>query len=365
MKRNETKTRQRREYRTFTKRTRDQLEALYNNNKFTVKEISEILGYTQTSIYRELHRGFYMHTNTDLTETRKYSAEKAQRKAEYNMTAKGAPLKIGNDYAFAEYVEKMIKRGYSPNAILYEIEKNNLKFQTKVCRVTLYSYIDKGVFSEISNKNLLRKGKMKKKIQKKKPCKKLRDTAHSIEFRPLEILLRRTFGHWEMDTVVGTKEKGETLLVLTERFTRMEIIIKSAGKTARDTVKALNRIERKLGARAFKTIFKSITFDNGTEFADTPGIENSPYTRKQRTSVYYCHPYCSSERGTNENQNAFIRRFIPKGTPIETLSSISLQRIQNFINNYPRAIFKGLSSHEMFQICLKRENLLESLNFFH
>ena len=260
----EKKPRQRSEYRTFTKRKRDQLEALYNA-KVKVKEIANILGYTQTSIYRELQRGFYMHRNTDWTETRRYSADKAQLQANINMTAKGAPLKIGNDHEFAKFVENMILQGYSPEAILLQIKSQKLKFKTKICRVTLYSYIEKGVFLNVSNEDLLRKAKKKKKKAKEKDSKKLPNPQHSIEFRPLEICLRNTFGHWEMDSVIGTKKKGETLLVMTERLTRMEIIIKSAGKTARDTIKALNRIERKLGYQNFKEIFKTITFDNGTE----------------------------------------------------------------------------------------------------
>ena len=85
-----------------------------------------------------------------------------------------------------------------------------------------------------------------------------------------------------------------------------------------------NRLERRIGSKTFREVFKSITFDNGTEFSYTKGIEYSPYTKKQRTFVYYCHPYCSYERGSNENQNGFIRRFIPKGTPISNYSNASI-----------------------------------------
>ena len=358
-----TKARQRREYRTFTKSKRDQLEALYNAN-VSVKEIADILGYTATSIYREIHRGLYEHRNTDWTTTMKYSADKAQLQAELNKTAKGAPLKIGNDHEFAKYFEEMILKGYSPDAVLMEIKKQKKHFRTNVCRVTLYSYIEKGVFLNISEKNLLHKGARKLQFKNKKTAKKLTDPKYSIEYRPLEILLRKTFGHWEMDSVIGRKEKGETLLVLTERLTRMELIIKSESKTARDTVKALNRIERRLGSKNFKEIFKSITFDNGTEFSDTKGIEISPYTHKKRTSVYYCHAYCSSERGSNENQNGFIRRFIKKGTAIENYSPNDISSIQNFINNYPRRLLNGRTSLDFFTLELQKLNLKKFSSLF-
>ena len=90
-------------YATFDRRKRDKLEALYNAG-IPVKVIAEELGYTFQSVYRELKRGYYMHRNTDWTETRKYSADKAQLSADINATAKGAPIKLGNDKEFALFV---------------------------------------------------------------------------------------------------------------------------------------------------------------------------------------------------------------------------------------------------------------------
>ena len=345
-----------RSYKTFSKSTRDKLEALYNAG-FPVKNIAEELGYTFQAIYYELKRGFYMHRNSDWTETRKYSADKAQLSADLNATAKGPALKIGKDKEFAKFVEDMILEGYSPGAILLYIKEHGLKFKTKVCRVTLYSYIDKGVFLRVSNKNLLHKGSRKKTKAQDKEAKKLPNVEHSIERRPTEISDRISFGHWEGDTVIGKINKGETVLAFTERLTRAEIIIKSPDKTAESTVKMLNRLERRIGSKTFREVFKSITFDNGTEFSNTKGIEYSPYTGKKRTTVYYCHPYCSSERGSNENQNGFIRRFLPKGTAISTYSNEYIQNVQNFINNYPRAIFDGENSHKRLERELEKLNI--------
>lgn len=348
--------RTKRSYKTFDKRMRDKLEALYNAG-FPVKNIAEELGYTHQAIYHELKRGYYMHRNSDWSETKKYSADKAQLSADINATAKGAPIKLEKDKEFATFVEDMVLRGYSPGAILLYIKEHGLQFKTKVCRVTLYSYIDKDIFLRISNKNLLRKGGMKKTAAKKKTSKKLPNVEHSIEKRPAEINSREEFGHWEGDSVIGTHKKGETVLTLSERLTRAEIIIKSPDKTAASTVRMFNRLERRIGSVNFRKIFKSITFDNGTEFSDVNGIEFSPYTRKRRTTVYYCHPYCSSERGTNENQNGFIRRFIPKGTAISSYSNAYINYVQNFINNYPRAIFNGENSTKRFEKELKKLNI--------
>ena len=349
-------------HRKMKERDRNKLEALYNAG-LPVKRIAEELGFSKVTIYAELKRGLYQHRNSDWTETPRYSAYKAQRKANYQATAKGAPLKIGNDYRFAEFVVKMIKKGYSPSAILDYIQTHNLHFDTKVSRGTLYNYIDKGIFQGITSKNLLRKGKMKKRRKKEKAAKALPHLEHSIEKRPSEIRERISFGHWEFDSVIGTQEKGYTLLSFTERMTRMQIILKSKDKTAASTVSVLNGLERRIGKTNFRRIFRTMTCDNGCEFSDTSGLEHSP-NGTERTKVYYCHPYCSSERGSNENQNGFIRRFVPKGTPISRYTPQKLREIQDFINDYPRRLFDGESSRTMFNRELASLGLENISHFF-
>ena len=113
-----------RAYRRMTEADRYKIEALHNA-KVPVWKIAEELGFSKVTIYAELKRGAYQHRNTDWTETTKYSAYKAQRDADYNATAKGAQLKIGNDHAFAKFVETMILAGYSPEALLGFIKDNN------------------------------------------------------------------------------------------------------------------------------------------------------------------------------------------------------------------------------------------------
>ena len=173
--------------------------------------------------------------------------------------------------------------------------------------------------------------------------------------------MRTTFGHWEGDSVIGKNVKGDTMLVFTERLTRMEIIFRSPDKSASSTVRLINRLERRFGSKNFAQIFKSITFDNGPEFSDAKHIEISPYTRKRRTKVFYAHPYSSYERGSNENQNGFIRRFVPKGTPIQNFTDEYLSNVQRFINNYPRAILNGKSSQQMFKIELEKLHISDIL----
>ncbi|MFV0249699.1 MAG: IS30 family transposase [Bacilli bacterium] len=180
-----------------------------------------------------------------------------------------------------------------------------------------------------------------KRIAKTTPAEK------SIEFRPKEANDRTEYGRWEGDVVIGTRTKGCVLFTLTERKTREEIIIKIKGKASINIVKSLNSLERKFGKR-FYSKFKTITFDNGVEFLDYKGMQK----KGNRLSVYYAHPYCSGERGTIENNNRLIRRWIPKGISIDNITKEFIQKIEDWINNYPRAMFGYKTSNDMLKHCL-------------
>lgn len=349
-------------YKRMTYTDRLKIEALFNA-KVPVKIIVQQLHFHISAIYREIKHGLYKHLNTDYTYSVKYSAYKAQQYTDFNRTGKGAQLKVGNDHKFIRFVENMIlNKKYSPDAVLGYIRENKIQFNTNICRVTLYNYIDKGLFPHLTNKNLLMKGKRRKK-HKIRPLKQA-SYGTSIEKRPSEILKRNSFGHWEMDSVIGKRKKGNTLLVFTERFTRYEIILKSKDKTALSTVKAINNLEKTFGKNTFRKIFRTITCDNGTEFSQFYHMQLSPIDGKQRTSIYYCHPYCSSERGSNENQNRFIRRFIPKSSDIENYTTADICKVQDYINSYPRRIFDYKNSQQLFECELSKLGISTINKFF-
>ena len=176
--------------------------------------------------------------------------------------------------------------------------------------------------------------------------------------RPEIIDNREEFGHWEMDTVYSGKKKSTVaLLVLTERKTRNENIIVVPDRRAETTVRAINALERKLGAEKFGIIYKSITVDNGSEFALADQLEQSCITGDKRTKVYYCHPYSSWERGSNENVNGMIRRRHPKGTDFSKVTAEEIAATENWINSYPRKIFGYKSAGTMFRECLRELGL--------
>lgn len=322
---------------TYTQRL--QIETL-NNAKKTKKEIAEILGLHLCTIYRELKRGAYNRLNGATWETFvSYSAQISQDRYDNLCSGKGRPIKLGKDWAFVNYIEQRVtKDKISACAVLGEIKYKQLPFETQISKTTLYRYIQLGYFPNI---RLEKRKKEYKKVKIKRAPK-----GTSIERRPKEIKDRQSFGHWEMDCVCG-KTKS-VLLVLSERLTRKEIIFKMENQKALSVVRCLNILERRFG-KQFKKIFKTITVDNGSEFADYIGMEKSSYGHGKRTSLYYCHPYCSSERGTNERLNREIRRLIPKGSDISKYTVQDIQKVEDWVNNYPREIFNYATSAELFE----------------
>ena len=126
-----------------------------------------------------------------------------------------------------------------------------------------------------------------------------------------------------------------------------------------DAGEALDALERKCGAKRFRVIFKSITFDNGSEFSAAEELERSAVNKTiPRTKVYFCHPYSSWERGSNENANSMIRRRHPKGTDFSKVSAAEIAATEEWINNYPRKIFGYKSSEVMFRECLREIGLI-------
>lgn len=149
-----------------------------------------------------------------------------------------------------------------------------------------------------------------------------------------------------MDTVVSGRGGKGVLLVFTERMTREEEIYKINSKSMHDVTNCINQIEQAIGLKKFRQRYKTITCDNGVEFLDADGIVSSVHEDAKRTELYYCHPYRSCERGSNENAHKLIRRWIPKGANISIYTDDYIKHVQEWINNYPRKLFNGLSSNQ-------------------
>ena len=315
------------------------------------QRIADELGRHVSTIYREIKRGLGIQRTTELIDRECYIPDIAQARYEDHYPDKGPGLKIGKDHRLARYLEAAIKGGNrSPEAALGEIKAKGLVFDTEISVRTLYRYIDLGLFLGITNKDLPHKTAKKRGYRRVRAARAPKGL--SIEQRPEEINSRETFGHWEMDTVYSGKDGSCALLVLTERLSRKEIIEKMRDRTAISTVRALNRIERRFGA-LFPRVFQTITVDNGGEFSDVKSLERSILRKGRRTKMYYCHPYTSCERGSNECANKMIRRKFPKGTDFNKVSRAEVKKAEEWMNNYPREILGWKTAEIVFAECLE------------
>ena len=330
-----------RKFRHMTWEDRLRIEALKNAGH-SYRFIAKQVGFSVSAVYTEVQRGLYWHKDGQTwIDEQRYSATVAQENADYRATAKGTGLKLGKNYEYVEYVSSKILAGWSPDSIVGDLVRRG---QWTVSTPTLYRYIDAGYIPNVTNSMLLEKNKRKRNYKKvKRACKAPK--GKSISQRPEEVDKRSTFGHWEMDSVIGLRDgKRQSLLVLTERMTRFEYIIRVDDKTTASVVSALDM----LFSRLPHGVFKSITVDNGSEFQDCEGMECDK-KGKQRTQIYYCHPYRSSERGSNERINRIIRRFYPKKTDFSAITQASCDNVAEWINTLPRKILGYATPLELYE----------------
>lgn len=326
----------------MTLEQRYKLEALYNNAHMKAPAIAKELGFCAQTIYNELKLGEYVHT-CDYYDKVRYSAQKAQQRHNYAQSAKGRPLKLGNEHDYARYIErKIIKEKYSPAAAIAKAKAEGYSFT--VSTSTLYSYIDKRIFLKLSNKHLLIKGQRKPQASKPE-----RRTVHpklpSISDRPEHINQRQELGHWELDLIVGCSGSKAALMTLIERMSRRELIFKLPNKKAESVRTVFDQLEKEMPN--FKQEFKSITTDNGPEFLEYDKLIESIEGGK-RFDVYYCHSYSAWEKGTNENHNRMVRRFFPKGTDFTKVSKNKIAAVQEWMNDYPRKLLNWACPNDVY-----------------
>jgi len=210
-------------------------------------------------------------------------------------------------------------------------------FEERACTKTLYNYIDQCLLNARNTDLPLR---VKRKVSRQKSKTKQRLYEMSIEDRPVEAESRNSFGHGEIDTILGKRETSEALLCLDERYSRKRYLVKIASRSAEAVAEGIQKIKLRCGEN-FPKIFQTITSDNGSEFADLPSL-------LPETKIYYAYPYSSFERGTNEKQNSLVCRFFPKGTDFGTVSDEKIAFVEEWINNLPRRILNYHSSAEVF-----------------
>lgn len=314
---------------------------------FSEHKISKELGRSINTILNEIRRSTTIqikqgsHVQVYISHTGKSVYKKHRSNSCRN-------FKLLNVVTLSKYtVDKITNDSWSPDACVGEaIATGRLNSSQMVCTKTLYNYINLG-FMDVKNTDLPMKLRRNIKFTRVKKHKKNLDA--SISQYQIDIDNRKEFGHWELDTVIGEKYKDDNiLLTIVEHKTRYSVIIKAIVKTAPSVTDAINRV-RNLFGEQFSQVFKNITNDNGSEFADLSTIESEA---EANTKIYFTHPYSSFEKGTNECHNGLIRRFIPKGKSISDYSCDYIVFVKYWMNTLPIRILKYKTPEELFKLNL-------------
>ncbi len=305
----------------------------WNNN-----QIAKHLGRPYNTIKNEIARGTVYLYNGKVA---RYKAKAGEQQYQENRCNSRRQYKRLEVSPFIKYVEEKFEEGWSLDVCVGKaLESGEFQREQIVCTKTLYNYVDRGL---IGIKNIDLPEKLKRNTKKEKVRKNKRILGDSIELRPERVELREEFGHWEVDTVVGSKNEAEPCAVtMVERKTRKSIWIKAANHTAESVQEAIQNVISYFGSMAH-TVFKSITSDNGSEFAGLSGLAD------QGIGVYFTHPYSSWEKGTNECHNKLLRRFIPKGVSMADYSAEDIAYMADWANTLPRKLLGYRTPDELFE----------------
>jgi transposase, IS30 family len=291
------------------------------------KEIAERIGCHRSTIYRELKR------NKDSI-TEYYWPDTAEQLA--HTRHHGRQRKIVSDTPLYHYILRHLKQGWSPEQIA-----GRLKCQQKpysVCHETIYQFV-----YERSNKDwfyyLPRKKPQRGKRYGRKTGSGKYLNIRLIHERPEEVHSRNTFGHWEADTIGFATNAYLNISTLVERKSRYIKLIKNRSRKSKEVMPAIRKLINSSAHKAWKTI----TFDQGSEFANHQAIE-----LKSKCKTYYCEPHSPWQRGSNENMNGRLRRYLPRDINIANIQQHELEQIEKKINNLPRKCLQFKTPREVF-----------------
>jgi IS30 family transposase len=327
-------------HRQLTLKERIQIETLLNENK-SKAYIAKTLNRARSTITREINK--WVQNDKD-----KYSAELANWNAKDDYLNKRNTDKISVHKKLRIYVFRGLLSDWTPEQISGRLKEEYPNDPImSISHESIYRYIYTQPQASL-NKKLIKL--LVRKKTRRRPAKKRRGTGSkisnqvSIDNRPKHIEDRIEIGHWEGDLIIGKNHKS-AIGTLVERKARYTIIIKLNTKKADEVAKMFS-----LKINQLNNVFKkSMTYDNGIEMA-----RHEKITQNTGMKIFFAHPYSSWERGTNENTNGLIRRYLPKGTDFNQIDEKLLMSIQEKLNNRPRKIIGFKTPQEIMDSELKK-----------
>jgi len=307
-------------YHQLTQEQRYQIYAL-RKTKHSLSEIATVIGVHKSSVSRELKRN------------RGQRGYRPQRAHELALERRTTGLSRIPAEIWAE-VERLLRQDWSPEQI-----SGRLKKEQKVClsHEWIYQYVLK---DKQAGGDVYRHLRCQKKRRKRYGTYDRRGklpNCRSIEERPAIVNTRKRLGDWEVDTIIGRRQK-QAMLTLTERKSRFTLL----GKVPRRTSQAVRRQVCKL---LLPVIDKAhtLTSDHGKEFAGHEQI-----AQLLKLNFYFAHPYAAWERGTNENTNGLLRQYFPKKSDFQSFSMKEVEQAMSRLNFRPRKSLRFKTPFEVF-----------------
>jgi IS30 family transposase len=284
-------------------------------------ELADKLGFHKSTIGREISR------NSGL---RGYRPKQAQRFTRIREESKHGPYKLNP--VVMSMISERLELKWSPEQISHRLK---LEGAADISTEAIYKFIDQ---DRGNGGNLWRHLRRSSRSRRRRfPSEERRGkikNAVPISERPKKANQRKKIGHWERDTMLG-KDRKTGVLVITDRRSRFNKFRKLnrrvATKVTKETIHALRDLP-----------VKSITNDRGQEFSD-----HEKCSRKMKVQIYFCDPYSSYQRGTNENRIGILRQYFPKKTDLSKLSNRQLAKIEFEINNRPMKCLDWLTPYEV------------------
>jgi len=298
--------------------------------KYRVTDISEQTGIPKCTISRELSRN---------SKNGRYDAAKAEKKSLVRRQRGAYKLKG----KMLEKVEEMLGKRYSPEQISGRLEQQK---EPGVSHETIYKHVYRDKRAGGTLYKFLRFGRKKRRKRLSKRDK--RGTIPNktmISERPAVVETKERFGDWEGDTIIGGNQQG-VIVTLVDRKAKHTLMAQSENKSAAAVEKVVVDLLKNTPLPK-----ETITFDNGTEFANHQKI-----AEQLGVKIYFANPYHSWERGLNENTNGLIRQFIPKKQNLKELDPKFVKSVQENLNNRPRKSLGFLSPIEFYNDAVIKPN---------
>jgi IS30 family transposase len=334
-------TKKRRSFTALTIQERDFIEIRYCTDFWSKTRIAKSLGRYLSTICREI-------SDKTRAGNNKYNAKRAHEQARTRIAKRGPKERIRNQ-ELRTYVEEKLASDWSPDEISMQLKLDHPHSTCmRVSHEAIYQYIYavptyangavKPGYTDFRVHLVRRRTRRMKKGARRVQKLERQHARPSIEQRPAVVDERTEFGHFEDDLMVS-RESSVVLKTIIERVSKLTFI----GKAPDKTIVACDAVVRERMKAIPLEYRKTLTRDNGTENLGWEQLEKDIGCK-----IYFAHPYCSHERGTNENTNGRIRRYLPKKTDFGKITNQEIAEIEYRLNTRPRRSLGGLSPAMVF-----------------